>query len=199
VDTAGIISTVADGGADPILPTRIAADTLGNLYVGSDTWNLADRVGVRRVTPAGIVETVAGTSPMERTPEKTGPDFSQMQSFSGVAVDGAGNLFVAGVPASSCGNLSQTAWSTSVRKIALTGVITTVAGDPLLREGKCAQAGPPLNLPVLRSPGAFSGNFIAIDGAGNLFISEFDTNTSTASIRKITPDGTLSFFNPAIP
>jgi hypothetical protein len=80
-------------------PSGLAADSTGNLYV-ADTLNQC----IRKITTAGVVSTIEGTSGLE------GPQ--------GLALDGAGNLFVADPN-------SQT-----IRKVVLaTGAMTVEAGQ----------------------------------------------------------------------
>jgi sugar lactone lactonase YvrE len=138
----GIITTVAgnghpgfsgDGGkaADARLnsPLGLAVDSAGNLFIADYGDNR-----VRKVTPDGMITTVASGDP--------------------VAVDSAGNLFVADN-------------NNRVRKIdAVTGMITTVAGSgknqPYAGDGGLATD------TGLRGPRG-----LAIDAVGNLLISDF--------------------------
>jgi len=87
-----------------------------------------------------------------------------------VAVDGAGNLFIA----DSADN--------RVRKVSADGTITTVAGNgtspPAIRQ--TADGGPATGVPILAS-------HVMVDGAGILYISE----DPYADVRKVLPDGTI--------
>lgn len=89
----------------------IAADAVGNLYLAD-----ADQHRIRKISPAGIITTVAGTG----RPGFSGDDGpaaqAQLQNPYGLALDGGGNLYVADL-----GNAR-------VRRISPAGVITTVAG-----------------------------------------------------------------------
>ena len=87
-------------------PMGIATDASGNVYV-------ADWVchSVRKITPAGVVTTLAGR-------ERGGADgigtAARFEHPTGVAVDGAGNVYV-------------TDWN-GLRKVTASGVVTTLAG-----------------------------------------------------------------------
>ena len=118
----GVVTTLAGmagiaGGADGIgtaasfnYPFGIAIDDAGNLYV-TDSGNT-----IRRITPSGAVTTLAGTAGVTGSADGTGPaaQFNQPQ---GIAVDGAGNAYVADT-----GN-------NTVRKITPSGVVTTIVGQ----------------------------------------------------------------------
>jgi len=86
-------------------------DGSGNLYI-------ADRSNhrVRRVDPAGVITTVAGTGGRGYGGDGGPAASAQLDTPSGVAVDGSGNLYVADYS------------NHRVRKVDLAGVITTVAG-----------------------------------------------------------------------
>ena len=81
------------GGCGPSGPTGLAVDNLGNVYVADD-WNNA----IRKVTPEGVVTTLAGlpSYPANRgeNADGTGRD-ARFWGPSGVAVDSAGNVYVA--------------------------------------------------------------------------------------------------------
>jgi hypothetical protein len=96
---------IGDGGG-------IAIDGAGNLYFADP---ITSRV--RMVTPAGIISTIAGTG----TPGYNGDNIpsasAQLNSPTGIAVDGEGNLYIAD------------AGNARIRVVsALTGQIATVAG-----------------------------------------------------------------------
>jgi sugar lactone lactonase YvrE len=171
----GIISTVAGGGTEPVKdgalataialggrPFGLAFDTSGSLYIGDGGLNR-----ILKVSPAGIVTLVAGTG----TPGFSGDGGPAAQaqfnnSSPRLAVDSAGNLYFA-----------DAAYN-RIRKVSADGIITTVAGRG----------------PIFPDPGSFAGDGgpataarlwdctgVAIDGAGNLYI----TDRGNVRIRKV--------------
>ena len=103
VDAAGAISTVAgsgqwgyggDGGAavraQLAFPYNVAADEAGSLYI-ADTWN--DRI--RKVDAAGVISTIAGTGEMGYSGDGGAAVRARLSYPADVAVDRAGNLYVA--------------------------------------------------------------------------------------------------------
>ena len=162
VDAAGMISTVAgdgtrgyggDGGpavaAQLNQPADVAPDGAGNLYIAD---YLNDRI--RKVDAAGVITTVAGDG--RRGPLGGGGPAVEASLYfpRGVAVDGAGNLYIA--------------TERRIRKVDAAGVITTVAGDGTRGYGGDggAAVAASLNWP--------SG--VAVDGAGNLYIADEHNN-----------------------
>ena len=91
-------------------PTGIAVGTDGTVYV-ADLGNAS----VRRITSSGVVSTVAGSSGSSGSTDGTG-SAARFRQPEGIAVDSAGNLFVADT-----GNHS-------IRKITPARVVTTFAG-----------------------------------------------------------------------
>jgi sugar lactone lactonase YvrE len=175
--STGIISTVAggayqgysgDGGpatsAELYHPEDVAVDTSGNLFI-ADTTN--ERV--RKVTPAGVISTVAGNGSGGFGGDGGPATLASLNWPAGVAVDAAGNLFIA-----DCSN-------NRVRKVtASTGVISTVAGNGI---GGFYGDGGPATSAWLNEPTG-----VAVDTSGNLFIADADNNR----VRKVTPAGVIS-------
>ena len=156
-DLAYTISTVAgsdwvgDGGpaSQAVLfqAEGVALDGAGNLYV-------ADALGnrVRQVSPSGGIRTIAGTGVRGAAGDGGPATSAQLNSPYGVALDRAGNLYIADL-----GNAR-------VRRVSAGGTITTFV------TGLAA----PRNL--------------AFDSAGNLHISDFDRH----KIVRVNFDGSLS-------
>ncbi len=162
VDSAGMITTVAGigssfpffGGDDGpatkatlFQPTGIALDRAGNLYI-ADTRNFR----VRKVDTKGIITTVAGNGGSGNTGDGGLATSATLSTPLGVAVDSAGNLYIA----------DQDTWS--VRKVDTKGIITTVAGDRMFGFGGM---GGPATSATLASPYA-----VELDNAGNIYIAD---------------------------
>lgn len=142
-------------------PSAIACDAVGNLYVADESNNT-----IRKITPAGVVSTLAGTAGVRGGSDGTGPD-AQFINPTGIAIDSAGNLYVAD-------KINHT-----VRKVTPAGVVTTFAGVTGQRgtaDGAATQA----RFEILGGA--------AIDRTGNVYVAEWVNNT----IRKIAPDGTVT-------
>ena len=124
VDSAGTISTIAGtgergfggdggpaGGAQLDWPYGVATDAAGNLYI-TDTQN--DRI--RKVDSAGTISTIAGTGERGFGGDGGPAVQAQLQSPNGVALDGAGNLYIADTR------------NNRIRKVDSAGTISTIAG-----------------------------------------------------------------------
>ena len=175
VTSAGVVSTVAgsvgfsgsDDGAGIaakfFYPYGVVVNSAGTVYV-ADTNNST----IRKITTAGVVSTFAGSPGVIGSANGTG-SAAQFNNPSGVAVDSAGNVFVADTN-------NQT-----IRKITSAGVVTTFAGSP----GAVGSADGTGGAARFNSP-----NGVAADSAGNVFVAD----TSNQTIRKITPAGVVSTF-----
>ncbi len=159
------IATVAPTGTSGVVkgPAGMAFDSAGNLYV-ADTFN-----AVRKITPAGAISTVAGSYALSGF----GGDGGQatqalLYSPSGVAVDSSGSLYIADL-----GN-------NRIRKVAPSGVITTVAGG-----GTGSGDGVAATSVSLSAPAG-----VAVDSAGNFYFSE--GGVAVSAVRKVTTSGIIS-------
>ena len=139
----------------------IACDAAGNLYVVD-----SDNSTVRKITPAGVVTTLAGRAGTAGSADGSGAAASFSTPL-GIACDAAGNLYVA-----DSGN-------DTIRKITPTGEVTTVAG-------KANSAGSADGSGAAARFNDPQG--IACDAVGNLYVCDFDNCT----IRKITPAGQVT-------
>jgi len=158
---------VGDGGqavaAELQQPEGIVVDPVGNIYI-ADAAN--DRV--RKVTPAGVISTVAGNGHPGFSGDNGPASAAQLNQPYGLALDAAGNLYIADY-----GNQR-------VRAVGINGNITTVAGDGT--SGVYTDGGP-ASAALLLGP-----HDLATDPAGNLYISEFDGHR----VRRVAPGGTIS-------
>ncbi|MBI4660466.1 MAG: hypothetical protein HY735_16640 [Verrucomicrobia bacterium] len=142
-------------------PTDVAGDSAGNLFV-ADTGNHI----IRKITSAGVVSTLAGTALRQGSGDGAG-SAARFAFPQGVAVDSAGNVYVA-----DSGN-------DTIRKITQDGVVSTLAG----------LAGNSGHADGVGSAASFTNPVgIAVDAAGNVYVSEDYSHT----IRKITPAGVVT-------
>jgi large repetitive protein len=156
---------LGDGGpalqASLDLPAGLALDGAANLYIADSLHYRIRLVNAK----TGIISTFAGNG----TPGYTG-DYgpavgASMNTPSGVAVDGAGNVYIADT-----GN-------NVVRKVAAsTGIITTVAGNGAPGSATNVGDGGPATAANLNNPQG-----VTVDVAGNLFIAD----TSHHRIRRV--------------
>lgn len=137
----------------------IAIDSSNNIYV-------ADLNSVRKITPAGLVSTLAGSS-TSGSADGTGGS-ATFNRIKGIVVDRNGNVFV-----TDTGNFM-------IRKITPAGVVTTIAGSTTFGIADGVGTSAQFMLPF----------GITIDSSGNLFVSEFTEDL----IRKITPAGVVTTF-----
>ena len=143
-------------------PGGVAVDGAGNVYI-ADTGNHV----IRRVSPGGIITTVAGTGVQGASGDGVSATAASFDSPTGLAVDGGGNLYIADT-----GNHA-------VRKMNPAGIVRTVAG--IFYPAFGGDGGPAL-LAGLDSPGA-----VAVDASGNLYIAD----TENQRIRRVTTDGVI--------
>jgi hypothetical protein len=165
ITPAGVVTTLAGaagvlGGADGngsaarfMIPQGISADAMGNLHVSATAGHT-----IRHVTAAGAVTTLAGSHLAAGNTDATGTS-ARFFNPRGVVADGAGNLYVA-----------DTA-NTSIRKVTPGGLVSTLAGS-----GTAGSTDGTGTAARFNSPWG-----IAIDGAGNLYVTEANLHT----IRKI--------------
>ena len=142
-------------------PTGLALDAAGNLFI-------ADGPHVHKVTPAGIISTLAGNS-QAASPGDGGPALKAALRFaSGVAVDSAGNIYVG------------EGEGHRVRKITPDGIINTIAGT-----GTAGYSGDnrPGTQAMLSRPWG-----VAVDAAGYVYVAD----ANNRRIRRISPGGEIT-------
>lgn len=143
----------------------LAIDGAGNVYVADLSNNL-----VRKITSSGVVSTLAGGAGGTIAGYLDGLGTSSKFNWpSGIAVDGAGNIYVSDY------------YNNLVRKITSGGVVSTLAG------GAGGTAAGYLN--GLGTAALFNGpSSMAVDVFGNVYVADFLNHC----IRKITSDGVVS-------
>jgi sugar lactone lactonase YvrE len=172
VTQAGVVTTLAGSAGNPgcvdatgsnarfSAPEGIAVDGNGNLFVAD-----RDNFVIRKVTPAGVVSTLAGSPGARGFADGTG-SAALFDDPSAVAVDGGGNLFV--------GDRGNNA----IRKVTPEGMVTTLAGSTISGwadgTGSAARFDRPSGL--------------AVDDQGNVFV----TDEGNHAIRKVTTLGVVT-------
>jgi uncharacterized protein (TIGR03437 family) len=176
ISTKGIITTVAgngglngplgDGGpaigATIASPAAVAVDTFGNLFISERSSGR-----VRKVSPDGIISTIAGGGTI--SPGDGGPATSaRLLDPTSLAIDGAGNLFIADLT------------DHRVRKVSTDGTISTVAGTGV--QGFSGDGGAAAEA-ELSSPRG-----VMVDASGNVFIAD----SGNYRVREVTADGVIN-------
>jgi uncharacterized protein (TIGR03437 family) len=176
VDAGGTLTRIAgnaragnsgDGGpavaAQLIFPMGLAVDAAGNVFVAD-----RDAAAIRRIALNGTISTVAGTGTAGFTGDGGPAINARLNGPFGVAVDAAGDLYIADT-----GN-------GVVRRVSPDGTIWTVAGTGA--QGYSGDGGAALNA-RMNGPEA-----VAIDPAGNLYIAD----TFNGRIRRVGTDGVIA-------
>jgi uncharacterized protein (TIGR03437 family) len=173
VDPAGIITTFAGGGGSlgdggPATraafngPFGVAVDATGNLYI-TDWGNNR----IRKVSPGGIISTVVGNGIPGFSGDGGSATTASLNYPRGVAVDSAGNIYIADTS------------NNRIRKVDPSGIITTVAGNGV--GGFSGDGGP-------ATEASLYALAVALDKAGALYVA-----TEWAHrIRRLTPDGRIT-------
>lgn len=174
-NTAGIFTTIAgsgqQGAADGLgtiasfnNPTGVAVDVDGNIYVAD-----RDNNKIRKITPAGMVSTYAGTGETWGNKYLDGVALSaKFNGPSGIALDASGKLYIADT------------YNSCIRIISTTGMVSTLAGNPTYG----AADGSGVNA-TFHSPTS-----LVLDAIGNIYVADSENN----KIRKITSAGVVTSF-----
>ena len=182
INSAGVVTTMvgpyallgidissfgsADGNAVDArfaLPAGVAVGTNGNVHVTD--WGNAT---IRKITPAGVVTTLAGTAGQIGSTDGTGAA-ARFKNPSGIAIDSSGNTYVV-----ENGN-------STIRKISSAGVVTTLAGTAGIT-GSADGIGASARFNLLQG--------VTVDLNNNLFVAD----SENATIRKITTAAAVTTF-----
>jgi class 3 adenylate cyclase len=183
VDPLGIITTIAGSGqpgfaGDGAAATQARLNAPTGVAIGfGGTILIADSGNnrVRIVAANGAIATFAGTGDMGYAGDGGKATSAVLNSPQCLAVDSSDNVFVADM------------LNDRVRRIAVDGTITTVAGTGV--QGFSGDHGPARDASLHLATGPISGGgCVAVDGAGDLFIADALNNR----VREVAVDGTIT-------
>ncbi|WP_460692866.1 NHL repeat-containing protein [Mucilaginibacter puniceus] len=168
VEPSWVVTTFAGSGEKKIAngtgtaasfysPSNITIDAAGNLYVAEGSL-------IRKITPAGVVTTIAGSSTTAGYADGIGTA-ALFQGITGIFSDKAGNIYVADL-----GNYR-------IRKVNTNGTVTTIAGSGA--KGTADGTGTAASFTYLAA--------ITLDANDNLYVIDDFTK-----IRKVTPSGVVT-------
>jgi sugar lactone lactonase YvrE len=142
-----------DTGGPGAWPDGLVMDAAGNIFVTD-----SDNNRVRKISTSGVITTVAGNGQSAYSGDGGPAVNAALYSPLGLALDEAGNLFIAD------------ALNGRIRKVSASGIITTVAGGGsagfISSASGPGDGGPATNTSLLGASG------VAVDAAGNLFIAD---------------------------
>jgi sugar lactone lactonase YvrE len=171
ISATGVVSTLAGSDSTGVqdglgalayffAPSGVATDAQGNVYVAD-----AGNNNIRMITPGGQTTTIAGNNnPGTQNGAALSATFNNP---TGITIDAAGNIYIADM------------LSNQIRKLS-GGVVSTLAGGDTTAS---------IN-GVGTAASFFFPNSVAVDGGGNVYVTEYATDL----VRKITPDGTVTTF-----
>jgi gliding motility-associated-like protein len=168
--STAVVSTLAGSGSTGRLdgtstaasfnnPGGVTTDAAGNVYVGDQTNNL-----IRKITPAGVVTTFAGTGVSGSNNGNVG--VATFNSPAGLVFDASGNLYIAD------------RLNNMIRKITPAGIVSTFAGSGAAGNSNGTGSSATFN----------GGSGVAVDQSGNIYVADQYNHM----IRKITPAGVVT-------
>jgi sugar lactone lactonase YvrE len=158
ITPTGVVTTLAPT-ASFSGPQGVAVDASGTVYV-ADT----DHNEIREISPSGIVSTLAGSTTAGNA-DGTGAAAS-FSAPDGIAVDSAGDVFVADT-----GN-------SEIRMITPTGVVTTLAGSGTTGNADGTGA----------AASFYDPEAVAVDSSGNVYVAD----TFNSEVREVMPGGVVT-------
>lgn len=178
ISTVGVVTTIAGSTQGSVngtgtsatfnFPRGITVDTAGNLYVADESNHR-----IRKITPAGVVTTLAGTTQGFQDGIGTNARFNFPV---GMSVDSVGNVYVGDRTNSRIRKIG-----TAVAQLPLNrGVVTRLAGSGLTGSTDGTGTNARFNNPY----------GMTVDSVGNIFVADVTNHR----IRRITPLGVVSTF-----
>jgi trimeric autotransporter adhesin len=156
-------SIASAGGGTLVIPRGVATDAAGNAYVADAQDNR-----VRKIATDGTVTTYAGNGTNGFAGDGGPAANAELSSPAAVALDAAGNLYIADLS-----NLR-------IRKVSTNGNISTVAGNGL--QSYAGDGGPAVSASLNAPLG------VAVDPSDNLYI----VDSASHVIREVTLDGNIN-------
>jgi hypothetical protein len=153
-------------------PNGIAVDSAGNFYIGDTSNNR-----IRKVTALGVINTIAGNSGSVYNGDNIAATSAGLSVPTGIAVDVAGNLFIADQ------------YHSRIRKVS-SGIITTIAGTGSY--GYTGDSGAATSAQI---------NFpysVAVDSTGDIFIADSNNHRIREVTTSIPPSVSAYFPQVAI-
>jgi uncharacterized protein (TIGR03437 family) len=175
--TIGYINAVGDGGlatqAQLLLPSGVAIDSNGNVYIADNGHNL-----IRIVATSGIISTFAGIGYPGFAGDAAAANACSLNHPEDVAVDSSGNVFIADT------------LNAAIRKVTTDGNINTIIGDAAI--GYSGDGG------VGTSAGLIEPYAVAVDSSGQIFFAEPEDGRirkmdTKSIVTTIAGNGTLGF------
>lgn len=162
----GVAGFSGDGGPAAVAqlsqPTDAAFDSAGNIYIAD-----RDNDRIRKVTPAGIISTIAGSGVRGFAGDNGPATGAQLNNPVGVAADSGGNIYIAD------------AVNVRIRRVDTAGIITTVAGNGTVGVGGNGGL-------------AIAANFVRpddvrVDNFGDVVVAD----SGGHNVRRFTPGGNI--------
>ncbi|MFA4828189.1 MAG: RHS repeat-associated core domain-containing protein [Thermodesulfovibrionales bacterium] len=144
-------------------PYEVVVDNAGNIYI-VDTSNNR----IRKVDTSGIITTVAGNGQWGHSGDNGFATQASLRTPSGIAVDNAGNIYIADT------------YNHRIKKVDASGIITTVAGNG--QYGFSGNGGPATQATLSFPMG------VVVDNAGDIYIADTYNNR----IRKVDTNGIIT-------
>ncbi len=146
-------------------PAGVAADAAGNVYIADTGNNMVRKVGTN-----GIISAFAGSGTGGFSGDGGVATNARIHLPGGVAVDAAGNVYIADT------------YNNRIRKVSTNGIITTVAGSSNTPNGLIGDGGQATNATLSFPRG------VALDPSGNLYIAD----TGNERVRKVDANGIIT-------